>query len=222
MLYFSVAFASADSLADCKPYLHYLDPRGKDVVSDKPSITSWYISPGVFFGIHARPGNCLAATAILSNDWGLGFSVKRADYKAKNLPATYSGGLEIFGDNTPHDHMEFNSLVLIRQFRMPNRRMRLGLEAGPAWVRSITKDFVPVSPRPGSWFDYGPNYETSNSYKENIGLSLRARMAIPLARIMSAEFALFGNINSIKSVAGAEICLNFGRIRNKKNQPVHL
>lgn len=210
ILFFSVAIVSADFIRAPYPCPGNLKTGEKGL-----SIASWYASAGLFFGVNAKPGNSWAATVILSNNWGLGFSVKNAEYTAKNLPPAYSGGLQIFGDNTPHDYLEVNSLLLVRQFKMRNPRMRFAVEAGPAWVRSITKDFMPIS-RPGAWFDIGPNYETSNTYKENIGLSFRAKMEVPLARILSAELALFGNINNIKPIAGAEICLNFGKIRNKK------
>jgi hypothetical protein len=186
------------------------EPPGSDTsdfVPEKKLLTIF----GLGFGI-CSSGGLWDLDLLLSgaNGWGGGFSYTGSMIKSKNIPPDY------FSDKwrffTPSDYVNILSLNVIKEFSLPEKSARLGLDLGPSLIIfsraefELNRDY----PSPLSIHKY---YKSHNGVSTG-GLSLRTRLEIPVSHSFGITAALFGNINSIKSIVGFEFLLNFGSVKN--------
>ena len=145
-----------------------------------------------------------------TNGWGGGFGYTGSIIKSKNIPTDYfSDKWRVF---SPSDYLNILSFNVIKEFPLPAKSARLGLDLGPSLVIFSTAEFMlnPDYPSPLSIHKY---YTYHNGVSVP-GLSLRTRLEIPISHSFGITAALFGNINSIKSIAGFEFLFNFGHVKN--------
>ena len=175
----------------------------KPLLPDLPKYVKAYL--GLGFGVPLSAG--LSFTVILKNDWGGSLSCKHTCFD-KGLG---SGAV-------PGDQFDEFSLCAVREFpSKTTKNVRFGLEAGPSLV---LYEKVERTWRASSWFG-GTYYKKETSEHTTMGLSLRAKLGIPVARGFGFEIAAYANINMCRSHAGIEFYINLGRVRDKPKSKTH-
>ncbi len=173
------------------------------LLPDLPKYVKAYL--GLGFGVPLSAG--LSFTVILKNDWGGSLSCKHTCFD-KGLG---SGAV-------PGDQFDEFSLCAVREFpSKTTKNVRFGLEAGPSLV---LYEKVERTWRASSWFG-GTYYKKETSEHTTMGLSLRAKLGIPVARGFGFEIAAYANINMCRSHAGIEFYINLGRVRDKPKSKTH-
>ncbi len=109
----------------------------------------------------------------------------------------------------PVDYVQIISIKVLKEFATSNKKLRFGIEAGPAWVNYNATKF-----EHNSSGIFSSNYETSRIKKNTVGISLRAKAEFPFTKYFGLECAGFTNINNSRSFIGIELCLTFGLVRN--------
>lgn len=171
---------------------------------DVPKSPKIYIAFGGGF-----PGTAgVSLNFLAKNDMGGSISYKFRSIRSNNEPSDYRG---IMSMGTPGDEVIVLSACFVKAFPSKTTRLvRFAVEGGPAWINYSEAHFSPSS----SWFgNYRVNYTTKNT----AGLTLRAKLELPLSQVVGFELALAGNINPVRSFAGLEIYLTLGRVRDRKN-----
>jgi hypothetical protein len=186
----------------------------------KPMVLLSYLEglTGIYLrGITAGLGYSL----IRNNYLGGNINFKANIFKSRNAPTDYyDDGYRVFA---PKDYVNILSLNLVKEFTVPRKSMRLGLEAGPSWVNYSKAEFEPNSsydPNPDphvNWiYQIGTKYKYFKSHTagNTIGVSLKAKMVFPISSFSGIELSVFGNINNLKSVAGLEFVMILGKVAN--------
>jgi hypothetical protein len=126
----------------------------------------------------------------------------------------------------PMDYLNIFSFNALKAISFPEKNQRIRIEAGPSAV-FFSKATIVLNP------DYDPNYiddswfwsfnwaSNKSKYKYNkersssstIGLSLAAKMEFLLSPSFDLEVSLFGNLNSLKSICGLGLFMNFGDVK---------
>ena len=178
---------------------------GKDIKDPvlPDSIKSIKAYLGFGFGFPSNVG--IGFTLILKNDFGASISYKHTSFD-KQKESNFGSA-----SNVPGDQLSVFSLCVIKEFPFPNnKRIRLGLEAGPSLVKY---EKVEQIDRYYGWF--GPYYKAQTSDHSSGGLSLRAKLEFPLTLAFGLEVALYSNINKYKSYVGFEFYLTLGKVRGR-------
>jgi hypothetical protein len=170
-----------------------------------------YFSSG--FGIGTRGGAWgLSTTFVSSSGWGLSVCYRLNILKSKDTPSDYfDDGRRVFA---PRNYLEISSVNLVKEFPMPNKKMRFGIEAGPSRVRyniaefELNSSYDPNNP----WFGTAYKYLKTHSATTAVGLNLRAKLEFIPVRFYAFEIAVFSNINSIAPVTGLEFFVSLGKI----------
>lgn len=162
-----------------------------------------------------NPGlsSSVAGTFVLSNSWGASIRYNSNHLEAKNLPGDYVD-LVLFipfvANGFPRDNRFTLSFYALKEFPTSSEYVRFGLELGPAFVFSRVAEFTPD---PAYIPFLGSNYTVSYQKDNSVGFSLRAKAEFPLSRYAGLELAGFTTINALRTLLGAEICINLGLVR---------
>ena len=152
-------------------------------------------------------------TFVSSNSWGGSISYKTNILKNKNVPPDYyDDGNRTFA---PRDYLTLISFNLVKEFLTSDKSMRIGIEAGPAWVKYNVAQFK-LNP------SYDPDnvifdiykYRKSHIASNTIGLTLIVKAEFMPSRFSGFELAAFTNINDVQSVVGIELYFNVGKVRD--------
>jgi hypothetical protein len=172
----------------------------------KVKLSSLYINAGIGSGHNISPLG-VSTTFVLSNNWG--GSIRLMERLFDALPQKQQ---KYFSLVDPNDLLDIFSITVLREFKTKQKNVKFGLEAGPSWVRYRVAEYQGHT---NFWgYDY---YEvTYNPALESLGLFLRAKVNLNVARAVAFEFAAFGNINPYRSFAGLELSVNFGYLRAKR------
>jgi hypothetical protein len=160
-------------------------------------------------------------TFVKNNYWGGDINIKSNIIRSRNVPMDYyDDGYRIIH---PKDYVNILSFNVVKEFIIPQKSMRLGLEAGPSWVNYRKAEFE-ANPNYNSDSDPDVNwvYKIGTKYKyykdhhgsNTIGVSLKAKIVILKRSSSGVELSVFGNINNLKSVAGLDFALIFGKVKN--------
>lgn len=152
-----------------------------------------------------------SANLIQSNYWGYSVKYNKSGIKARKLPSDYVSGLCIFGPCYPTDDLNTFSVKLMKEFPTTSKRVRFGVEAGPAFGTFREARFF-RKPNSG-WF--GSNYDVRYTDSGVIGLEMRAKLALPVTPYIGLETALATCINSKLSYLGIEFLCTLGKVRNR-------
>jgi len=186
----------------------------------KPIVLISYVEglTGIYFrGMMMGMGYSL----IRNNYIGGNINFKANIFKSGDVPTDYNDdGYRVF---SPKDYVNILSFNLVKEYILPHKSMRLGFEAGPSWI-NYSKAIIEPNP------NYDPNpdpdvnwiyrigtkhkYNKSHTSDNTIGLSLKVKTVFPITSFTGMELAIFGNINNLKSVAGFDIVVMFGKIVN--------
>ncbi len=175
-------------------------------------------SSDVSFGIGAGI-NLSGVTAVISgtyhvsDDWGVCIHYKMNFIKAKNLPE------DVNSVNTnlipPHDNINILSLNLCKEFAANHRKLKFGVEGGPAYILYRLTNFK-INPHyntSGGEFSFDNlfvnKFVKSSDFYSSVGLSLKVRARYYLMEGVGFETALFANINVYKPIVGLEFCVPF-------------
>lgn len=166
---------------------------------------------GIFIGFNY--------TFIGSKNWGGSINYDANPFKTRDIPTDYDRPFY------PRDYVNVVSLSLLRAFPASDRNSRFSIEAGPSWV-GYSKAEVELSP------DYDPDYDEESWFwnfwngktryrydkshhgSSTIGVSIMAKMEFLYSPNASAGLTLFTNINSLRTIAGFGMFLNFGDVRD--------
>ena len=158
-------------------------------------------------------------TFIGSKNWGASISYNANLFKALDIPSDYDRPF------SPKDYVNVVSLNLCRAFSASNSNSRFSIEAGPSWVSYSTAE-IELNPHydsnyeEESWFWNLWNGKTRYRYDKThngssaIGASIMAKMEFLYAPYASIGLTLFTNINSLKTIAGFGLYLNFGDVKD--------
>jgi len=127
----------------------------------------------------------------------------------------------------PMDYLNILSFNVLKAFSVPEKNRRIRLEAGPSAVFFSKATIVPnpdynPSHVDDSWFwsfDWLNNswkykYNKERSSSSTIGVSLAAKMEFLLSPSFDLEVSLFANLNSLKSIYGLGLFMNFGDVKD--------
>jgi hypothetical protein len=158
-------------------------------------------------------------TLIRQNNWGMNISYKSNIYKSKDIPSDWSEGGRTF---YPKDYINILSFNLLREFSVPQKNIRFGIEGGLSWIRysqaqlELNPSYDPnIDPEINWLYKIGTSYkyDKSHSRSNTAGASFRVKVEFLLSRHTGFELAAFTNINSIRSTAGLEVHFIFGRLK---------
>jgi hypothetical protein len=127
----------------------------------------------------------------------------------------------------PMDYLNVFSFNVIKAFGVPEKDRRIRFEAGPSAV-FFSKATIVTNP------DYDPNhvddswfwsfgwmnnkwrykYNKERSSSSTIGVSMTAKMEFLLSPSFDLEVSLFANLNSLKSICGLGLFMNFGDVKD--------
>ena len=224
-----------DSVINVKDNLPIVDTLPGDITKEVTDIAAIpEVSPGKDYtkrtisqfgtglGICLRGGLIgFSYTFAGSKKLGVSIRYKANIFKSGDVPSDYyEDGYRVF---SPKDYMNILSLNLLKTLSNSGKPTRFGFEAGPSWVNYNKAEFE-LNPQ------YDPNpdpdvnwiYKIGTKYKYNkdhtgsntIGLSLMAKVESLFAPWAGMEFALFTNINSLHTISGFAIFMNFGDVRD--------
>ena len=181
---------------------YVISPEKKDpILPDSLETIKAYLGFG--FGFPSNGG--IGFTLILKNNFGLSISYKHTSFdqqKESNFGSV---------SNVPGDQLSVFSLCVVREFPFANnKRIRIGLEAGPSLVK-----YEKVEQIDRYYGYFGPYYKAQTSDHSSGGLSLRAKLEFPLTLAFGFEIALYSNINKYKSFIGFEFYLTLGKVRDR-------
>jgi hypothetical protein len=127
----------------------------------------------------------------------------------------------------PMDYLNIFSLNVLKTINLHEKDQRIRFEAGPA---AVFYSKATIEPNPyydpnridDSWFwsfNWADNkskykYNKERSSSSTIGLSLAAKMEFFLSPSFDLEVSLFGNLNSLKSIYGVGMFMNFGDVKD--------
>jgi hypothetical protein len=154
-----------------------------------------------------------SVTFVSSDSWGGSISYKTNILKNKNVPGDYyDDGHRVFA---PRDYLSLISLNLVKEFLTSDKSMRIGIEAGPAWVKYNVAQFkLNPSYDPDNFLLDVYKYRKSHTASNTIGLTLIVKAEFMPSRFTGFELAAFTNINDIQSVFGIELYFNVGKVRD--------
>jgi hypothetical protein len=162
-------------------------------------------------GWNSRGGNGVLSVTMTTAK-GLGGSVNLTGgyQNLENVPADYySFFLRWVPPTNDFTNLSFN---LVKKFTTHNHAFRFGIEAGPSWVRyNITT--IKTNPAWPDLFQY--KYNKFYSIKNTAGFSMALKAEFPFSRFIGCDFTFFANLNSVSSIAGFDICLVLGKVRNR-------
>ncbi len=190
-----------EQIARMKKVQSDLNKKSETYLPDVPKSVKIYLGVGGGF-----PGTAgISANFLLKNDMGGSLSYKFRSVRSHNEPSDYDGWW-----GTPGDEIYVFSACFVKAFPSKTTRLvRFAVEGGPAWINYSEAHFSESS----GWFS---NYNVSYTSKNTAGLTLRAKLELPLSQAVGFELALMGNINPVRSFAGFELYLTLGRVRDRK------
>jgi len=160
-------------------------------------------------------------TFMGSKNWGVSIRYNANIFKSKDVPSDYyDDGYRVL---SPKNYVNLLSVNLLKGFTTSTRSSRFGFEAGPSWVNYSKAEFEQnpsYDPNPDptvNWiYKIGTKYKyyKSHSRSNTIGLSLMTKFEYLIAPNAGMEFAIFTNLNTLRSVAGICISFNFGDVRD--------
>jgi hypothetical protein len=146
---------------------------------------------------------------------GLGGSVSIMGgfVELENIPEDY---YSFFGRwSPPVNDFTILSFNLVKKFTASSGYFRFGLEAGPSWTRyNLTT--IELNPYWPDLFEY--KYNKFSTIKNSAGLTMAIKAEIPFVQFMGCNVTLFTNINSIISIVGFDMSLQFGKVGEKRVQ----
>jgi hypothetical protein len=191
-------------------------PQTDSIANKKDHKILWYFgdelggcNKGAVFG--------LGCTVTSSNLWGGSLSFRTNTSKSDNVPSDYfDDGIRVFA---PRDYLRALSLNLVKKFRTSSKYIRIGLEAGPSWVRENIAEFE-ANPNydpdreESSWNIMYPNYKYYKSHvaTSTIGLSIATKVEFPFIEFLGLDICLYSVINNLQTIVGLDICLDLGRV----------
>jgi hypothetical protein len=150
-------------------------------------------------------------TAFLSNGIGSVMAWRVYDIKAKNIPSDFKGGLFAF-------IFEPTEIISIYAFRglymlpLPEKKLRIGFEAGPALVRYEKAVFYKVSDPTNGW---GPNYDYYLKPILNYGASFKFKFEYDFTRYFGLEYSMAVNYSPYDIDVIPDLGINIGFVRKK-------
>jgi hypothetical protein len=145
---------------------------------------------------------------------GMGYGISNSINLSVNfLLKNYMGGSMGYRYYYMNDKDQLNiwSLCFVKSFQNKrSRRVRLGIEGGPAYV--IYSDGRKHTYTHGFW---GTFETVSYTTYRTFGLSLKAKLELPVTQVLGFEIALSGNINPHRPVMSVDFCLTLGRVRDR-------
>lgn len=154
---------------------------------------------------------------ILSNDFGGSLSYRSTTFDAKNAPSDYDASFLcnlIIDRCTPQEELKSFSIQLMKVYRNPFSKRRLGWEFGPALVVYKETLFTPYT-RVGSVLS-AKGYTLNYKSHKTAGAILRAKVDFPITKGLGLELAIVSNINRYYPYAGFEVFLNAGVLRERQ------
>ena len=171
------------------------------------TITAWYYR--MAFGGSLVLENMLwgfDGTIVIRKGFTAGLDYRSALYTAVNMPEDYDGMRQM-------DRVKAHSVMFGYEFTLPDNGVKLGIEAGPSWVRSKEKVYT-VNPRYEDCviiFGCGPSHHITHDIKDLFGISLQGRVQLSASDNVGTGFAYFVNLNSYRISGGIQICIRFGK-----------
>jgi hypothetical protein len=95
------------------------------------------------------------------------------------------------------------------------KKFRVGLEAGPSFVRIKSPGNFQYNPNPCSFLGCPANYTWEEVTNKSVGLSLKGKLEFPVSVPFGFEIGLTSNLNPYRSFFGVEFLLNLGYLRKE-------
>jgi hypothetical protein len=198
------------------PFLSWSQGDSLIIADSKKNI--WYFGGGI--GACNKGGVIEYSFAMASaNYWGGSINIRANLSKSDDVPSDYyDDGLRVIA---PKDYLTAISFNFLKKFPTSKKNIRIGLEAGPAWVRNniaqfeSNPDYDPDAESDGwNWFSPNYLYYKSHDATSKIGFSFTARAEYIFARHSSLDLALYTVINGYQTIVGANLCVSLGRIQH--------
>jgi hypothetical protein len=167
----------------------------------------WYFDIG--FGPNNRGANFdMSFTVSSIKMLGGSLNFMAGFVRLKDVPADYYNGL--FRWATPVNTFWDLSLNLTVKLSNPDKPFRFGLEAGPSFIRY---DMIELTENPNypDLFEY--KYNKIHTMHNTAGFYCAMKAEIPALNFLGCSFILFGNINTVQSLFGLDVCVSLGKVR---------
>jgi hypothetical protein len=167
----------------------------------------WYFDIGL--GPNNRGANFdMSFTASSTKMLGGSLNFMAGFFKLKDVPPDYYNGL--FRKTTPVNIFWDLSLNLTVKYSGSDKPFRFGLEAGPSFIRF---DMIELTENPNypDLFEY--KYNKIHTMHNTAGFYCALKAEVPALNFLGCSFILFGNINSVQSLFGLDVCVSLGKVR---------
>ena len=191
-MWISVSHVSGQDFRD--RYLHY----------------GWGLGAGTHFSID------FSLQYISRSSYSISLLGRAQFRKARDIPDDFRSGLaHLF--LKPQDELKEYGFAVGKVWKIPNKKMRLHLRAGPVYVNHVKKvNFTQLDNAGGAIFlPIAPNYTWQEEERNTVGLTLNPTVEFLFNNILGLSTGLFANINNLQSSIGIGCSLILGRIAEK-------
>ncbi len=167
-----------------------------------------YAETGLSLGTHASAYADL--NMVFQKDNIISLYYLNCGRNSPTVPKDY--GTDFFGLQ-PLQIVSMYGITYGKVFYTNSPLLRYVLKGGiSAGTVSTPVNFVKVYG--GGWF--GPDYSYTNDKQFTVGILLNPEIEFPLGRYFGFTFGAFADINPISTVAGINLGLIFGKVRNHR------
>ena len=185
----------------------------EDVLDDKSSMTSVSLGIGGGFSSANQTLYGISLTGALPSGWGASMSFGQYNIDASSRVGESSRGV-LWNQPIASDRLQSYSLRALKKFSIQSQAyVKFGVEIGPSLIHFRTA-FRDDSYK-GAWLGIGKEIIHEKIVENSVGLSMRAKIEMPIARTFGGEFALVSNINKHQNYIGLEFLILTGWVRNK-------
>ncbi len=184
---------------------------GTSTSEAKPRYPYVYLETALSLGTHQSAYSDL--NMIFHNNYILSLYYLNCGRNSPTVPKDYGSDLLGF---KPLQIVSMSGLTFGKLFYSKSPLIRYVLKGGISLgTVSTPENFVKVY-HTGGWFWSGPNYEFTNHKEFTPGILLNPEIEFTLGRYFGFTFGGFADLNPISTVAGFDLGLIFGKVRNHR------